>query len=439
MNNFSSNFQKSFTKNINHTFIIFAVLFWIMNNIFSESFAQVECTAWGNVTGIRVDGELMKFETSLRIIKDWTDIIQTAKEKQEPAFTRNGSTVKVTSKLDNLSFIETVKDSTKGTARITFDIAADSNITMLGAYFCIELPNNDYSDPQIEYIDPEKSSLDSIANANKQPFRQRFVPVPVTAQGVNINSKRRRLKVTADRSTAILVQKGNPFFGSGNTEVYFTIIPGNIILGTKAQMSFVVKVSGEIDDTPVNLKLDASNPGRTFEGIGGNFRIQNPVTDPPVIDYCLNNLTVAWGRVELPWNNWQHDEDIDPLKAAESGDIDQRVIYAMQMAQKLAKKNMPLIISTWYPPAWAVLDKISLGPRKPDDPFGNPLNPMKMRSIIKSITSYLIYLKDDYGVEPALFSFNESDPPNRERTCRINKTIGRLFCIRRNNNQIAFR
>ena len=37
------------------------------------------------------------------------------------------------------------------------------------------------------------------------------------------------------------------------------------------------------------------------------------------------------------------------------------------------------------------------------------MNPMKMRSIEKSIGSYLIYLKEKYGVEPALFSFNESD------------------------------
>ena len=41
--------------------------------------------------------------------------------------------------------------------------------------------------------------------------------------------------------------------------------------------------------------------------------------------------------------------------------------------------------------------------------WGNPLNPKKMRSIIKSLGDYFVYLKEAYGVEPELFSFNESD------------------------------
>jgi hypothetical protein len=40
---------------------------------------------------------------------------------------------------------------------------------------------------------------------------------------------------------------------------------------------------------------------------------------------------------------------------------------------------------------------------------GNPLDPAKMDRIYASITSYLLYLKQHYGVEAAMFSFNESD------------------------------
>ena len=41
--------------------------------------------------------------------------------------------------------------------------------------------------------------------------------------------------------------------------------------------------------------------------------------------------------------------------------------------------------------------------------WGNPLDPAKMERIYASLTSYLLYLKQHYGVEAVMFSFNESD------------------------------
>ena len=62
--------------------------------------------------------------------------------------------------------------------------------------------------------------------------------------------------------------------------------------------------------------LDPSRPGRAFDGLGGNFRLQNPDIDPAVIRYNLENMRVAWGRVEMPWRSWHPDENVDPLAEA---------------------------------------------------------------------------------------------------------------------------
>jgi hypothetical protein len=394
--------------NLNFSFIIMLSLFLIFNGAILKLFAQAGVTPWGNLQGIRVDGELMKFETSLRIVKKgWLDIIQTAKEKQNPNFSREGSKVIITSALDNFSFTETVKDSGLGTARIGYELSADSNVTMEGIYFCIELPNEEYANARINYTAEVKGSIDSAAERNKNPFEGRFRPVPVTAKGVSVNTKDRKFEINSDLLTKILVQEPNPFFG-GNTQIYFAIISGSAVQGQKAGAGYTLKISGSVDKKPIKLSLDSSHPGRTFEGIGGNFRLQRPEIDTLVIDYCLKNLNVTWGRVEMPWFNWQPDESVDPVEAAKSGDISPRVVSAMKMAQKLAKKNIPIIISIWYPPQWAVTGNIEFR-EKTGELRGNPLNPMKMRSIEKSIGSYLIYLKEKYGVEPALFSFNESD------------------------------
>ncbi len=402
------NYKYGLFKNFNFSLILMISLFLIFNGSIYKLFAQADVTAWGNLRGIRVDGELMKFETSLRVVKKgWFDIIQTAKEKQNPDFSRKGSNVIVTSALDNFPFTEIVKDSGQGVAKVNYKLTADSNVTMEGVYFCIELPNDEYSNAEINYIALVKGSIDTTAERNNNPFEERFRPVSVTAKGVRINTKERKFEISTDQPTKILVQKPNPFFG-GQTQIYFSVISGNAVQGQKAEADYTLKISGSIDKKPIELSLDTANPGRVFDGIGGNFRLQKPETDPFVIDYCLKNLNVTWGRVELPWFNWQPDESVDPIEAAKSGNISPRVVSAMEMAQRLAKKNIPIIISTWYPPQWAIIGKMEFR-RKPGEPRGNPLNHMKMRSIEKSICSYLIYLKEKYGVEPALFSFNESD------------------------------
>ncbi len=87
-----SNTQSHFLKRINvcsagvhkiSTLKLFplVVCIFILGSFVGEELAQPECEAWGNLTGIGVDGVLMEFESSLRIVQpDWKEIIQTAKQ-----------------------------------------------------------------------------------------------------------------------------------------------------------------------------------------------------------------------------------------------------------------------------------------------------------------------------------------------------------------------
>jgi hypothetical protein len=98
----------------------------------------------------------------------------------------------------------------------------------------------------------------------------------------------------------------------------------------------------------------------------------------------------------------------------------------MEMAQTLARKGMPVIVSDWAPPAWAVVGGSARG---------GALEPSKMDHIKESLASYLIFLKEKYGVEAAAFSFNESDiginvlQTAREHASLI-KTLGPYFASR---------
>ncbi|GHV22476.1 hypothetical protein FACS189428_4590 [Clostridia bacterium] len=127
-----------------------------------------------------------------------------------------------------------------------------------------------------------------------------------------------------------------------------------------------------------------------------------------MIDYCLDSLRVAYGRVEMPWRSWQPEENSNPLTDALAGKLDERVKAAMNMAQRLKKLGMPVIVSAWFPPAWSIDGKPEDYPRR-GGVQAFRLDPKKANHIYKSLTDYLLALKKLYGVEATAFSFNESD------------------------------
>ncbi len=327
-----------------------------------STFAQAELMPWGNLNGIRVDGQLMDFSTSLSVVGKggWSDIRFSGKELQKPKFNRVGNVQTVNTEIGGIKFTETVTDLKQGTVSVTVmcEAKVDTNIT--GIYFGARWNKTKYSGKNSFEIKP----LDSGVNrsGNDKNLTQLFLPI----------------------------HKG--FFKKGM--VY--------------EKSFTISVSGEIDTAPVEISIDATIKGRPFAGVGGNFRLQNAGTDPQVIDYCLSNMRVAWGRVEMPWRDWHRNLETDPTAAAGEGKLDSHVEKSMQMAQRLNKIGMPVIVSAWSPPAWAIVGKPNNSPT-PEGVWGNPLRQDKMQEIYKSITDYLLYLKTNYGTEATYFSFNESD------------------------------
>lgn len=388
--------------NIRNYLILAAMLIFFQGSIVSKISGQPEVTAWGNMTGIRVDGQLMEFETSLCLVgAGWSGITQTAKERQLPRYARDGNKQIISTKLGELAFTEVVEDSGPGIAMINvqFTSGADTNIT--GVFFCIDLPGEDYSDGTIQITGQPGVSLGTIRPNDQNEY------LSASSKGIRFISTHRQFEVICNEPTKIIV-KADRFHGDTGIRVYLTIFAGAVKADQTDQRTFIIKATGEIDRDPVELTLDTSKPGRAYDGIGGNFRLQNPETDPQVIQYCLDNLRVSWSRVEMPWRFWHPDEDVDPLETARSGNLHPRVQQAMEMAQKLYQMGIPVILSDWSAPDWAIQGILSYGPQ-PGGLRGNPLDPEKIEKIYESITGYIICLKENFGVEVEMFSFNESD------------------------------
>lgn len=379
----------------------FAVLFAVILPA-RHLFAQAEFKPWGNLDGIRIKGQLMEFNTRLVVVyTDWKKIHFTGKEMQRPKYTRNSDELQeVTTMIDSLQFTETVKSNSHGMTTVTLKCMPHDDVTVKGIYFNVSLPSNVYSASMVKSNDGTGQKLDQ-SNPNSDGIYWYN-----NAKDIGLTTPAQSIHISADTTSAIF-DRADTGKSQKYIRLYFPVCSGELHKGQIFKRTYEIKVTGNIDQSPVSLKLDTSVQGRAFAGLGGNFRIQNPKLDPMVINYCLQNLRVAWGRVEMPWSSWQPDSSADPMgKDTSAQDI--RVKRAMQMAQQLKQWDIPVIVTAWFPPAWAVEGKLNPG-RSPGGIWGNPLNQAVMPSIYKSITNYLIYLKDHYGVEAKYFSFNESD------------------------------
>ena len=111
--------------------------------------AQTEVMAWSNITGVRVDGELIDFESSLRVGTLKGDMEITGKEKQvRPVFHREGDMQEVTTTLRGIKFHQKVTDKGKGLVEISIDALSDTTLNQ-SAYYCIALSPENYADVKV--------------------------------------------------------------------------------------------------------------------------------------------------------------------------------------------------------------------------------------------------------------------------------------------------
>jgi hypothetical protein len=375
-------------------FLICFLLFFLFNNV---AYSQAEVEPWGNITGMRISGQLIPFESNLSVVENnWSSIKSTAQEHQRPKYMRDGYKQIVTTKIDSVSFTETIEDNKEGTANINVAVSSNTVIKKDAVFFVVTLPLADYNN----------AIINQYQTAPRKYVTGLNVDATLTIRDISFIFKHYKLLFLFDKPTEIIVKK-DADTANKTAKVYISLMDADSQADSTTEKKFTIKAGGTIDNLPITFKLNTSKEGKPFDGFGGNFRLQNPKADPQVIDYCLQNLRVAWGRVEFPWRFWQPEENSDSVAAAKDGKLNLHVQQSMEMAARLGKMGIPIILSGWFPPQWAVVGKLNMRPA--NGVWGNQLDSAKMNEIYKSITDYILYLKNNYGAEVALFSFNESD------------------------------
>lgn len=411
--------------------------------------AQPICHPWGNVAGIHLDGEPIAFESSLRAVHpDWSGVVQSSKYNWEgrQTYTFDDTTTTCSHFLQGtqLNYTTKVTATGRGAARVDLQVALGADLAMAGAFFCLDLPGDDYTGATFELIGAEKQPISTLTDASGQ----RTEKFRVTARGFRAVGAKRTIEVIADTATEMILRQDfvdqpaylndphprlkfvekDPHQKVANFQVYFSVLPGTARQGATAQVGYQIRVDGSIDREPATLVLDARNPGRLFAGVSGNLRMQYPELDPQVVDYCLQNLDVTWGRIAFPWSEWQPEESGDQAAKVLAGGMTPSFYAQIEMARTLAARRIPIIVSVWSPPKWAVDASVKL-------PKGVKLDPRKLEKSAQSVANWLTFLKKNYGVEVALFSFNETDygvevHQDSEEHALANRTFGAAFAAR---------
>ena len=426
LNNFNE--LKGITNRLIHLGRLAAIFGFVFFTIREKAYSQTEFQAWGNITGIRVQGELMKFETSLRIVGNhWTSVTSTGKEQQSPMFSRDSGRQVVTTRLGGIGFTETISELGTGMTEVGIRYTAASDTTVTGAFFCLVLPLKDFSYGHLSF---DQGKPIAVAALKQDSLGEMIV---TSARIFRINTLKQQISIQCQEPGTLFIRRGSKN-NEDALEIYFPLHLGRIVSGQTGEKTFILQATGTIDKNDIHLTLDIKHPGSEFAGLGGNFRIQNLKTDPQVIDYCLNNLRVAWGRVEMPWRYWQPEKNSDPVSLARDGHLDPHVQRAMEMAQKLQQRGIPIILTDWSAPDWAIIGKPVFSHRN-GEPWGNPLNPDSLMAIYQSIADYIQYLQDQYGVYVRFFSFNESDlgiyiRQTGDQHAELIKGLGKYFLSR---------
>src|SRR5215472_1442542 len=134
--------------------ISLAGLFYVAVLYTAPLCAQPELEPWGNLTGIRAEGQLFELPTCLRVIDGEGRELVTAKERQNPQYSRTEKGWVVRTNLDSIYFTEMVADAGMGSAYISVDYRAHADRRIKKICISIDLPTGFVTHGINEWMDP---------------------------------------------------------------------------------------------------------------------------------------------------------------------------------------------------------------------------------------------------------------------------------------------
>ena len=239
--------------------VLFSAIFILIYHLNLN--AQTEVMAWGNITGIRIDGQLMEFETGFTIADpQWNKINSTGRERQRPKYDRDGNRQIVNTRIGNIGINQIVEDKEPGSANVSISITSDSDTTIAGVFFTIYLPDNKYNNGNVRLIKASSGGKADIPLGSLTDTRPSNT-IKVTAKGLKVEAKGIMLEFLFDASLPVQIIRASDNNGA---QVLISLAGQKIKKGTITKRNINIISSGEIDHSQVEITVDSKNPGRRY-------------------------------------------------------------------------------------------------------------------------------------------------------------------------------
>jgi hypothetical protein len=171
------------------------------------------------------------------------------------------------------------------------------------------------------------------------------------------------------------------------------IVRGPLAAGRSATLAATLRLENRAGGAaPVHITVNPATVRFHFDGFGGNYCWNN---QSPIAAYTLSHLKSAWARAEWKAQQWDRERKA-PGKEIRAD---------LENMRKLQQMGAHLVLSVWWLPERFYTDPYD----KPRSAHARIVNPEKWDELLDLLGSYLAFAKREYGVEPDLFSFNESD------------------------------
>jgi hypothetical protein len=284
--------------------------------------------------------------------------------------------------------------------RIHLSVSVDQALELEGVYYAIELPRAAFLNGRVR-VGTQETAL-----GETKPARRDLTSAETGGFVFADASSSKSLTVTLDRPRTVLIR--DEWNASGRHWVaYVELLRGSPEGAAKIEAKLTMALTGTAVHDPAKVTVDPSHRLYRFDGFGGNYCFGK---DSPAASYTLDNLKVAWARVEMSLKDWEPENDNESATDTdwaylESHDKPGTKLHSeFLLAQEIQKRGIPYVISIWWLPEWMYGD-----PGRGDMVQNRRVGLTRWDEVMESVGSYLLYAKRKYGVEPDLFSFNESN------------------------------
>jgi hypothetical protein len=358
----------------------------------------------GRLTGMYAAGEAVSIETTLNVpVKGWGRFLGLTSAKDVKVTRAEGQT-KWTGRLEfepGKSYrFEQVLSPVEGGARLDLAVTAEADVETEGVYFWLSLPIETFSGGECDLGGGQTATFPV-----QRPAQRHFARAVTAALTATDAEARTQFALTFDRAIPVTVQDTREW--QGRSYDAFCQLAPQLPAGQTTTLSATLKLAAEADTTPARLTLDATKVRYKLHGFGGNycFGIESPITR-----YTLANLRQGWARTEMTPYEWEPENDnADPgatnweyLRSQDKPGSNLRREF--ELARQIQDQGLPYVISVWGMPMWVYdppATSVRGGRRK--------IAADKWPEVLECLGSYLVHARDQYGVEPDLFCFNEAN------------------------------